>query len=199
MLQEVVIAGFGGQGVMIAGQILAHSAMEDGYNVVWLPSYGPEMRGGTANCSVVVSSAPVASPVVPNPGAAVVMNNPSLEKFGPDVRPGGNVIINSSLINIELDRDDVTQIKIPANDIAIELGSGKAANMVVLGAYVGATGAVSLDSLKSFVRKKFANKPQFVDMNVQAIQEGFDRARAAVGEEKEPEAETETETETEKA
>ena len=180
MLQEVVFAGFGGQGVMIAGQILAHSAMEEGYNVVWLPSYGPEMRGGTANCSVVVSSEPVASPVVPNPGAAVVMNNPSLEKFGPDVRPGGAVIINSSLVNIELDRDDVTQIKIPANEIAIELGSGKAANMVVLGAYVGATGAVSLDSVKSFVRKKFARKTQFVDMNLQALQEGFDRARAVV-------------------
>ncbi len=182
MLQEVVFAGFGGQGVMIAGQILAHSAMEEGYNVVWLPSYGPEMRGGTANCSVVVSSQPVASPVVPNPGAAVVMNNPSLEKFGPDVRSGGAVIINSSLINIELDRDDVVQIRIPANDIAIELGSGKAANMVVLGAYVGATGAVSLDSLKGFVRKKFANKPQFVDMNLQALQEGYNRAKAVVTE-----------------
>ena len=182
MLQEVVFAGFGGQGVMIAGQILAHSAMEEGYNVVWLPSYGPEMRGGTANCSVVISSEPVASPVVPNPGAAVVMNNPSLEKFGPDVRPGGAVIINTSLINIELERDDVTKIKIPANDIAIELGSGKAANMVVLGAYVGATGAVSLDSVKSFVRKKFAKKPQFVDMNLQALQEGYDRARAVVTE-----------------
>lgn len=180
MLKEVVFAGFGGQGVMIAGQILAHSAMEEGLNVVWLPSYGPEMRGGTANCSVVISSDPVASPVVPTPGAAVVMNNPSLERFGPTVKKGGVLIINSSLINIDANRDDVTKILIPANEIAMELGSGKAANMVVLGAYVGATKAVSMKTLKSFVKRKFASKPQFVDLNLNALQEGHDRAVAAM-------------------
>lgn len=180
MLKEVVFAGFGGQGVMIAGQILAHSAMEEGLNVVWLPSYGPEMRGGTANCSVVISSEPVASPIVPTPGAAVVMNNPSLEKFGAAVRSGGVIIINSSLISIDVDREDVTKIPIPANEIAMDLGSGKAANMVVLGAYVGATKAVTLDTLKDFVKRKFANKPQFVDLNLNALQEGYTRAAAAM-------------------
>ena len=182
MQHEVVFAGFGGQGVMIAGQILAHSAMEEGYNVVWLPSYGPEMRGGTANCSVVIAEGPIASPIVPNHGAAVVMNNPSLEKFGSTVSSGGIVIVNSSLVNVECSRDDVRKVLIPANDISMELGSGKAANMVVLGAYVGATGAVSIENLKEFMKKKFASKPQFVGLNMQALQEGYDRARAALGE-----------------
>ena len=177
---EVVIAGFGGQGVMSAGQILAYSAMEEGYNVVWLPSYGPEMRGGTANCSIVISKKPIASPIVPHPEAAIVMNNPSLTKFGESVRPGGVVIINSSLVNFELPRKDITQIKVPANEIAMRVGNGRAANMVVLGAYVGATGAVSLEVLKAFVKKKFARKPQFVNMNLSAIQEGFDLAQAVM-------------------
>jgi 2-oxoglutarate ferredoxin oxidoreductase subunit gamma len=185
MQNEVVFAGFGGQGVMIAGQILAHSAMEEGYEVVWLPSYGPEMRGGTANCSVVISDRPIASPIVPNPGAAVVMNNPSLEKFSGSVRPGGVIIINRSLINVECARDDVAKVELPANEIAIELGSGKAANMVVLGAYVGATEAVSIELLKGFMKKKFAKKPQFVELNMKALQEGYDRARAALGKDKE--------------
>jgi 2-oxoglutarate ferredoxin oxidoreductase subunit gamma len=182
MQYEVVFAGFGGQGVMIAGQILAHSAMEEGYNVVWLPSYGPEMRGGTANCSVVISDKPIASPVVPTPGAAVVMNNPSLEKFGAAIRPGGVVIINTSLVNMACTREDVRQVTIPANEIAMDLGSGKAANMVVLGAYVGATDAVSIENLKGFMKKKFASKPQFVDLNMAALQAGYDRAQAVMRE-----------------
>jgi 2-oxoglutarate ferredoxin oxidoreductase subunit gamma len=174
MQKEVVFAGFGGQGVMIAGQILAYTAMDEGYHVVWLPSYGPEMRGGTANCSIVVSDKPIASPVVPEPGAAVVMNNPSFEKFGPSVRKGGYIIINSSLINIEVATEGVIQIKLPANKIAMELGNGKAANMVALGSYVGATHAVSLEIMKQFVQKKFSSKPQFVSLNLAALQAGYD-------------------------
>jgi 2-oxoglutarate ferredoxin oxidoreductase subunit gamma len=184
MQNEVVFAGFGGQGIMIAGQILAYSAMEEGYNVVWLPSYGPEMRGGTANCSVVISDQPIASPIVPDPGAAVIMNNPSLEKFAPTVKAGGVVIINDSLVNLECAREDVRKVKLPANQIAMELGTGKAANMVVLGAYVGATEAVRLDSVKAFVTKKFAAKPQFVELNLKALDEGCRRARAALGKDK---------------
>ena len=180
MQSEVVFAGFGGQGIMLAGQILAYAAMEEGYNVVWLPSYGPEMRGGTANCSVVVSSDPIASPVVPNPGAAVVMNNPSIERFGPAVKPGGVVIINTSLVNIALDRTDVLQVKLAANAIAMGLGSGKAANMVVLGAYVGACKSVSYEVLTSFVRKKFSAKPKFVELNLKALDAGRDAALAAM-------------------
>ena len=178
--REVVIAGFGGQGVMSAGQILAYSAMEEGFNVVWLPSYGPEMRGGTANCSIVISPDPIASPIIPNPGAAIVMNNPSYEKFGPMVKKGGVVIINSSLINIDLELPDITQIKIPANNIAIDLGADRAANMVVLGAYVGATNAVSFEVLKGFVKKKFARKPQYVELNLKALEEGYKAGNEAI-------------------
>jgi len=176
MQNEVVIAGFGGQGVLSAGQILAYSAMAEGFNVVWLPSYGPEMRGGTANCSVVVSDQPIASPIIPNPGAAIVMNNPSLERFGPAVKPGGIVIINTSLINIKCEREDVTQINIAANQVAMDLGNGKAANMVILGAYVAATKAVSFDVLKATVREKFARKPQFEELNMRALDAGFELA-----------------------
>jgi len=185
MQSEVVFAGFGGQGIMLAGQILAYAAMEEGYNVVWLPSYGPEMRGGTANCSVVVSSDPIASPVVPNPAAAVVMNNPSLERFGPAVRPGGVVIVNTSLVNIPLARTDVAQVKLAANAIAMGLGSGKAANMVVLGAYLGACKAVSYDVLTEFVRRKFSSKPKFVEINLKALSAGRKAAEAAIAGRKE--------------
>jgi 2-oxoglutarate ferredoxin oxidoreductase subunit gamma len=179
MQNEVVFAGFGGQGVMIAGQILASAAMEEGYNVVWLPSYGPEMRGGTANCIVVVSDQPIASPIITHPIAAVVMNNPSLERFGRAVVKGGVVVINSSLINIPLERDDILEVKVPANQLAMELGSGKAANMVALGAYVGATQAVSFENLQRFVAKKFAKKAQFVELNRKALEAGYELARKA--------------------
>jgi len=179
MQKEVVFAGFGGQGVMIAGQILAATAMEEGYNVVWLPSYGPEMRGGTANCIVVISNDPIASPIIPRPVAAVVMNNPSLERFGPALVKGGIMVINSSLVNIPFDRDDILQVKIPANDIAMELGSGKAANMVMLGAYVGAAKAVNFDNLQKFVAKKFAKKAQFVELNKKALEAGYSKAGKA--------------------
>lgn len=178
MQNEVVIAGFGGQGVLSAGQILAYSAMEEGHHVVWLPSYGPEMRGGTANCTVTISDKPIASPVVSNPGAAIVMNNPSLERFGPAVKTGGCVIINSSLINLPFERADIDVIRIPANSLAMDLGNPKAANMVILGAYVGATGAVSMENLRNFVKKKFSSKPQFIELNMKALEAGFENARA---------------------
>ncbi|MFH1436697.1 MAG: 2-oxoacid:acceptor oxidoreductase family protein, partial [Pseudomonadota bacterium] len=132
--------------------------------------------GGTANCIVVISKEPIASPIIPNPMSAVVMNNPSLERFGPALVKGGVLVINSSLINISLDRKDILQVKIPANEIAMELGSGKAANMVALGAYVGATKAVDFGNLQKFVAKKFAKKAQFVELNKKALEEGYNRA-----------------------
>jgi 2-oxoglutarate ferredoxin oxidoreductase subunit gamma len=178
MQKEIVFAGFGGQGVMLAGQFLAYAAMEQGFEVVWLPSYGPEMRGGTANCVVLVADRPIASPIVPRPYAAVVMNNPSLERFGQAVRPGGVVVVNSSLVNLALVRSDVTQVLVPANNIAMDLGSGKAANMVALGACVGATGCVSMEVLRRFVAKKFSSKPQFVELNLKALDAGLAAARA---------------------
>jgi len=172
MQDDVVMAGFGGQGIMLIGKILAYAGMEEGREVSWLPSYGPEMRGGTANCTVVISDLPIGSPVVQKPHCLVVMNRPSLERFGPDVKPGGKVIINTSLITIRTDRDDVEEILVPANDIAIELGVPKAANMVILGAYVAKTGIVSLDSIKAFVKETFAKKPHLIEKNYACLERG---------------------------
>ncbi len=172
MQDDVVMAGFGGQGIMLIGKILAYAGMEEGREVSWLPSYGPEMRGGTANCTVVIADLPIGSPVVQKPRSLVVMNRPSLERFGKDVKPGGSVIINTSLITIRTDRDDVEEILVPANDIAIELGVPKAANMVILGAYVAKTGIVSLDSIKAFVKKTFAHKPHVIEKNYDCLDRG---------------------------
>ncbi|OGR08948.1 MAG: 2-oxoacid:ferredoxin oxidoreductase subunit gamma, partial [Deltaproteobacteria bacterium RIFOXYB12_FULL_58_9] len=139
MHSEVTIAGFGGQGIMVAGKLLALAGLEEGREVVWLPSYGPEMRGGTAYCNVVISDRPIGSPVFAAPSTALVMNLPSLDKFGPCVKKNGMLIINSSLIETSSNRDDIRICHVPCNDIALEVGNGKAANMVALGAYVGCT------------------------------------------------------------
>jgi len=182
MQYEVVIAGFGGQGVMLAGQLLSYAAMDAGYEVVWLPSYGPEMRGGTANCTVVVSDKAIASPIVPSPGAAIVMNNPSLQRFGNAVKPGGLVLINSSLVNTALERNDVTQVKIDANSIAQKLGTAKAANMIMLGAYLGCSHAVEMDLVKGMIVKKFGHKEGWVEMNHKALDLGSELALQQLGE-----------------
>ncbi len=139
MQNDVIMAGFGGQGVLLIGKMLAYAGMHEGKEVSWLPSYGPEMRGGTANCTVVISDRPVGSPVIRSPRAVLAMNLPSLDKFEPDVRPGGLLLINTSLIARKSTRDDVTIIDVPANEIANELGNPRGANMVALGAYLGAT------------------------------------------------------------
>ena len=144
MTHEIIMAGFGGQGVMAMGKILVEAAMEEGKNVSWLPSYGPEMRGGTANCSVIVSDEPIGAPIVTEATAAIVMNRPSLDKFENDVIPGGALFINSSLIDKKASRDDIKVYYVPANDIANELGTDKVANIVMLGAYLQVSGAASL-------------------------------------------------------
>jgi len=140
--REVVFAGFGGQGVMTAGQLLAYAGMEEGKQVVWIPSYGPEMRGGTANCTIVISDDRIGSPIINNPMSACVFNRPSLERFGPAIKKDGLLLINSTLIDIRTGRDDITEMLIPANEVAIKAGSPKAANMVMLAAYVEATDIV---------------------------------------------------------
>ena len=126
--KEVVFAGFGGQGVMTAGQLLAYTAMDEGKQVCWIPSYGPEMRGGTANCTIVISSQRIGSPIINNPQSACVFNRPSLDKFGPLIKKGGLILINSSLIDVTSGRDDVDEYLIPVNDMAIKLGNPKYAS-----------------------------------------------------------------------
>lgn len=170
--REVVFAGFGGQGVMTAGQLLAYTAMEEGKQVCWIPSYGPEMRGGTANCTVVISDDRIGSPIINMPLAACVFNRPSLDKFGSTIRKDGLLLINSSLIDIKSERNDITEFLVPANDIARECGSPKAANMVMLAAYVAATGIVSFETLGSMLKAKMGKKKEFLDINFRAFEEG---------------------------
>lgn len=168
------MSGFGGQGVLVMGQILTYAGMLAEKNVSWIPSYGPEMRGGTANCSVIISEGATGSPMVEEPSAAVIMNLPSLDKFAPVVKPGGVIIVNSSLISKEVKRQDVKVYQVPLNDIATELGNIKMANMVALGALIAATGAVELDGLFHAFAKKFAAKPHVIEANKAAIQKGYD-------------------------
>lgn len=172
MQTEVMFTGFGGQGIMLIGQMLAYAGMNEGKNVVWLPSYGPEMRGGTAYCTVVVADRAIGSPVIDRPSTIAVLNRPSLDKFHTKVKPGGILIINTSLIDVTTDRTDLRVLDVPANQIALQAGTAKAANMAVLGAYLGATKVVGLDSVKHMIQKTFAKKPQLVDLNIKVLELG---------------------------
>lgn len=174
MQNDVIIAGFGGQGVMLMGKILAYAGMEEGKEVSWFPSYGPEMRGGTANCTVVIADRPVGSPVVERPRTVLAMNLPSLDKFEPQLRPGGLLIINSSLIHRGSKRKDVKEVLVAANEIANEMKNPRGANMVALGAFVGATGILSLETVTGIVRKTFESRPKMVNANVEALKRGYD-------------------------
>lgn len=173
---EVTFAGFGGQGIMTAGQLLAYAGIEEEKQVVWLPSYGPEMRGGTAYCTVVVSDRRIGSPIISNPQCACVFNRPSLDKFAPKVKPGGLIIVNSSLIDVKSDRTDICQLLIPANDIAIKAGNPKSANVAVLGAFIGATGVVNYDTIVKTISAKLGKKKSVLNINLKAVEEGHQLA-----------------------
>jgi 2-oxoglutarate ferredoxin oxidoreductase subunit gamma len=172
MQREVMFAGFGGQGILLIGKILAHAAMEEGFEVAWIPSYGPEMRGGTAYCTVVIGDRPIGSPIIKNPLHLVAMNRPSLEKFAQVVKPKGVILINSSLIPIGSGRDDVVDLKVPVVDIAGKLGNTKVANIVALSAFVSHTKVVSMETLIDCVKAEFAKKPKVIDLNLKAIDAG---------------------------
>ncbi len=180
MQREVKFAGFGGQGILSAGKFLADAALIEGKEVAWVPSYGPEMRGGTAYCTVVVSDTPIGSPIVNNPTDLVAMNRPSLEKFEADPKEGGLILINTSLIPERTERKDVTQVLVDANEVAIKLGNTRGANMVALGAYVEASGTVKLQTIIDYVPDAFASKPQFIDSNIACIEAGAEIARKAL-------------------
>ncbi len=168
--QEIIFAGFGGQGILSMGKFLSYAGMDEGMNVSWCPSYGPEMRGGTANCSVIVSDEQIGSPIVNDPTSIVVMNRPSLDKFEHMVEKGGLVIIDSDLVDRDVDRDDVEVIKIPAQTIAKEIGSQKIANMVLLGAFVEKTGIIKMESLLNTLKSK--GKEAFFEVNKKALEKG---------------------------
>ncbi len=167
--QSVKIAGFGGQGVMSAGILMANCAIHEGLNATWLPSYGPEMRGGTANASVVISEQPIGSPVVDFPNVLIAMNGPSLDSFEDKVAPGGLVIVNSSLVSSKVTRKDVKTVYVPAVDIAKELGFTAAANIVVLTVYLHVSGVFNVDTLKQIIPLSIKRK-QYIEVNLKAVE-----------------------------
>ena len=173
MENKIIIAGFGGQGVQSLGMFIAYASIYDGKEVTFLPSYGPEMRGGTSNCSVVVSDKPVASPIIAVPDMLIAMNKPSLAKFENKVRPGGTIIVNSSLIDTKVKRDDVNAVYINANELAVEAGNVKTANIVVLGAYTKMSGDFTPEVMKAVIEKKFAKKPKVIPANFKAFDLGY--------------------------
>jgi len=173
MYEEIIISGFGGQGVLFAGQLLAYAALGMGKHVTWIPSYGPEVRGGTAHCTVVIGDDPIGSPVVRRPSIAIVMNPPSMEKYAPLVKPGGVLIVNSSLVPAVSGRTDIREIRIPASDIADELGSSRLANVVLLGALLGATGLLSLEAVDAALDEHMSERQRtLLEANKHALRRG---------------------------
>ena len=173
MQKEVIIAGFGGQGVLFAGQLLSYTAMDEGKEVTWFPSYGPEMRGGTANCTVVISDEEIGSPLVKNPTAVIAMNLPSLEKFEGLVEEDGVLVVNASMINREVTRKDIKVVSIPANDIAGELGSERAVNMLLLGALLGNMDMLSIEAVEKALKAHLPERhKKFLPLNIEALHKG---------------------------
>ncbi len=179
MEQSVVIAGFGGQGVILAGKILAQAAMDNGLEVTWLPSYGPEMRGGTANCTVVMSDESIGSPIVDYPSSVIAMNLPSLDKFEPMVAKGGSIVVNSSLIDRDVKRGDVEVTKLALNELGTQAGSARSINMVALGGYLKKTGIIPLDVAKKTMARMLeeSGKGRFVELNAKALDLGYNAAK----------------------
>ncbi len=175
MTHEIIFAGFGGQGILFSGKVVAYAGMNEGKNVSHLPSYGPEMRGGTASCSVIVSDEAVASPIIPEPGAIVVMNGPSLDKFEKTVLPGGKIFMDSSLITRKCERDDVDVFPIPATQMANDMGLPKLANMIMVGKLIKETQMFTWEQLETAISKLVpSSKPELFENNMKAIKAGFD-------------------------
>ena len=178
LYQDVTMAGFGGQGIMLIGNLLAYAGMESGYNVTFSPVYGPEMRGGTAHCTVVISDEEIGSPIITRPKATIIMNQPSLDKFQPRLENGGVQVLNASLVDVALaEKDRIRTVAVAANDIADKLGNARMANMVALGAYIRATAVLTIDaviaSLPNVIGEHYAH---LLPKNAHALRAGFDAA-----------------------
>ena len=174
MKKQIIISGFGGQGGLAIGKNLAEAGMGEGLNVTWAPSYGPEMRGGTANCSVVLSDKPVGSPVFARSTELIALNEPSLMKFEEGVLPGGTVFVNSDVVTDKVQREDLTAYYIPCSKIADEVGNAKVSNMVMLGAYVAATKALKPETIEKMIQEMFAGpKAKFIPLNIEAFHRGM--------------------------
>lgn len=174
MTTQMLIAGFGGQGVLFAGKFLAYKALLEDKQLSWLPSYGPEMRGGTANCSVIVSDEPVGSPIVSKPDVLMVMNLPSLDKYENDVVPGGYIFVDSTLIERKIKRDDVKVFYIPATKLAKDIDAPTLANMIMIGKVIKETGIVPYDNIdKALDKVVSARKANLKEINFKALDTGY--------------------------
>lgn len=178
MITRVIVAGFGGQGVMMIGQLLCYAAMDHGKEALFLPHYGPEQRGGTANCSVCISDEPIGSPLARHIDVLIAMNDPSLTKFQNRVRPGGAILVNSSLCHSSVQRQDVEILEVPADELAEKIGSKKVANILMLGAFVKKTGLFSQQQILKTVCNKLGRKPQYIEMNKEAVHIGMEHISA---------------------
>ena len=173
MTYETIMAGFGGQGLLFSGKVLAYAGLLEGRELSWLPSYGPEMRGGTCNCSVIISDEPVGSPIIAHPNVLMAMNEPSLDKFEDSVAPGGTIFVDSSLIARKVRRADVDVVYIPATQMATEMDATSLANMIILGAIVEKLGCVKSETMLDALRHTIsARKANLLDLNLKAVEAG---------------------------
>ncbi len=182
MQKEILIAGFGGQGVLFAGQVLAYAAMDLGREVTWIPSYGPEMRGGTANCTVVIADEEIGSPLVENPPAAILLNLPSYDKYEPLMQKGGVLVVNASMVDRGPKRADIITICVAANEIAEEIGDRKLTNMVAVGALLACLPEISLGALKAALKNHLPERHhKLLPSNYAALQRGYETALEQTG------------------
>lgn len=175
MQNETLIAGFGGQGVLFTGKVMAHAAMAENLQVTWFPSYGPEMRGGTANCTVVISDEEIGSPQVRQPRAVIAMNLPSLDKYENQVAPDGYLVINTSMVNRKAKRNDIHVLEVPGTELAEGMGDKRLANSILLGALLAKAEFLKTESMEKALKESLHGKKQeMVDINIQAMQKGAD-------------------------
>ena len=171
--EDIIISGFGGQGALFAGQLLAYAGLADGLHVTWIPSYGPEMRGGTANCTVIVSEEEIGAPIIRHPSAAIALNLPSMDKYEPLVKPGGVLVVNTTLVPRASERTDIRVVSLPASDIATELGNVRMANLVALGALLKATGIVNVEAVMAQLELHLSERQrQWLEPNKAALLKG---------------------------
>ena len=181
MQTEIIIAGFGGQGVLFAGQLLAYAGMDAGRNVTWIPSYGPEMRGGTANCTVIISDEEIGSPMVRNPAAVIAMNLPSLDKYESVIKPGGLLVVNSTMINHPITRTDIYVAMVPGSEIAEMLGDKRMTNMVLLGGLLANLPVLPLEAIDHALQAHLpARHQRLLPLNLQALRRGAEHLATAI-------------------
>lgn len=174
MEQRIIISGFGGQGVQSIGQMITYAGMLEGHNVSLLPSYGPEMRGGTTSCMVILSDEPIGAPIIDEATCCMVLNPPSFTKYEPAVEKGGCLFVNSSLVDAKTSREDIKAYYIPCNEMALELGNARVGNMIMLGAFMKLTGCISMDNVLAALRKVLgAKKENLVEVNRKALELGM--------------------------